>query len=112
MLAREATCNAERNEHPTNLIVPAHIHDGNGFPARARQIQAAQLQEYTNVRLSKESRTEELLSEQIRNWVPDIATAVRAAPPCDDQWTNLAIEEFVQQFATAEAVQSAPPKLG
>lgn len=112
MLAREAACNCPRNEHPTGLIVPAHIHDGESFPAHARQIQAAQLQEYTNLRLSKESRTEELLSDQIRRWVPDIAAAVNAVPPCDDQWMNLAVEEFVQQFAAAEALQTAPPKLG
>lgn len=112
MLAREVSCRFRTAQSPGGLIVPAHIHDGDSFPARAREIQAAQLQQYTNVRLSKESRTEELLSEEIRRWVPHIAAAVRAAPPCDDAWTNIAVQEFLQQFAVVEPLQMLPPKLG
>lgn len=112
MLARENSCSFRTAQCPSGLIVPAHIHDGDSFPARARAIQAAQLQPFTNVRLSKESRTEELLSEEIRRWVPDIAAAVRSAPPCQESWMNIAVQEFMQQFAAVEPVQMLPPKLG
>ena len=111
MLAREAKCGFRTAGRASGLIVPAHIHDGESFPARAREIQAAQLQLYTNVRLSRESRTEELLSEEIRRWVPDVAEAIRAAPIYDDSWTDLAVQQFVCQFAAAEASQDLPPKL-
>ena len=44
--------------------------------------------------------------------LPDIAAAVNAAPPCNDEWMNLAIDELVRQFAAPEAIQTVPPKLG
>jgi hypothetical protein len=112
MLAREERCGFRTAQNPRGLIVPAYIHDGDSFPPRAREIQAAHLQPYTNVRLSKESPTEERLSEEIRRWVPHIAAAVRTAPQCDELWMNIAVQEFVQQFATVEPVQMMPPKLG
>jgi hypothetical protein len=112
MSAREARCNFRTAENPGGLIVPAHIHDGDGFPARAQAIQAAKLQEYTNVRLAKGSATEEHLSEEIRDWVPDIATAIRSAPPHDDEWTRLTVEAFVEQFRLGDSKQTAPPSLG
>lgn len=112
MLAREAKHSFRTAQHPSGLIVPAHIHDGDSFPACARQILAAQLQPYTNVRLSKGSVTEELLSEEIRRWVPDIAAAVRDAPAIDQTWAELAVQEFVEQFAVSEVVQTLPLRLG
>lgn len=112
MLAREASCNFRTANRPGGLIVPAHIHDGDSFPQSAREIQAAKLQPYTNIRLSKASETEERLSDEIRNWVPDIAKAIHAAPPFDEAWTGLAVQEFVQQFAAAEPKQTSPPTLG
>lgn len=112
MLAREANCGFRTAEVPSGLIVPAHIHDGENFPACARAIQAAQLQAFTNIRLSKQSLTEERLSEAIRNWVSDVAAAIRSAPPHQDAWTALAAEAFIRQFATGEAKQTLPPSLG
>jgi len=110
MLAREAKCGFRTSTRPMGLIVPAHIHDGDSFPACARQIQAAQLQHYTNVRLSKESLTGELLSQEIRNWVPNVATAIRGAPDADGSWSDLAVDEFVKQFAADEPLQKSPPR--
>jgi hypothetical protein len=112
MAAREKKCNFRTANNPRGLIVPAHIHDGNGFPAGARAIQAAKLQEYTNIRLAKGSPTEERLSEEIRGWVPDIANAITCAPPHDDEWTQLAVEAFVNQFKLGDSKQTVPPSLG
>jgi hypothetical protein len=112
MSAREERCNFRTAGNAGGLIIPAHIHDGDGFPARAQAIQAARLQEYTNVRLAKGSPTEERLSEEIRNWVPDIAAAIRSAPPHDNEWTHLAVEAFVAQFRSADSKQTTPPSLG
>lgn len=112
MSAREASCKFRTAERTGGLIVPAHIHDGDGFPPRAREIQAAKLQKYTNVRLANGSPTEEHLSEEILKWVPDIAAAIKAAPPHDDAWTNLTVDEFVRQFAEGETRQTVPPSLG
>ena len=112
MLAREAKCSLRTAHCPRGLIIPAHIHDGQDFPRFALKIQAAQLQPYTNVRLSKGSLTEERLSAEIRDWVPDIARAIKAAPDFDPTWTDLAVKNLVTQFAASEPVQTAPPSLG
>jgi hypothetical protein len=53
VLSREQACGFRTPQNPAGLIVPASIH----FPHRVKQIQAAQLQEYTSVRLSKGSIT-------------------------------------------------------
>lgn len=112
MMAREANCGYRTGDHPGGLVVPAHIHDGADLPALARAIQAAQLQPFTNIRVSKQSLTEERLSEEIRRWVPDVAAAIRSAPAHQDAWNQLAVEEFVKRFATEETKQTLPPSLG
>ncbi len=112
MLAREAKCNLRTPQCPRGLIIPAHIHDGQDFPRFALAIQAAQLQPYTNVRLSEGSLTEERLSDEIRKWVPDIAQAISSAPAFDATWTDLAVSNIVKQFAALDPVQTVPPSLG
>src|SRR4029077_16012668 len=112
MCAREERCNFRTAENPRGLMVPSHIHDGDGFPIPARAIQAAKLQAYTNVRLAKGSATEEHLSEEIRGWGPSIANAIRFAPPHDNEWTHLTVEAFVEQSRLGDSKQTAPPSLG
>jgi TIR domain-containing protein len=112
MCAREERCNLRTGENPSGLVVPAHIHDGDGFPQRAREIQAAKLQAYTNVRLARGSVTEELLSAEIRNWVPSIANAIGSAPAHDVEWNRLTTEVFVEQFRLGDSRQTALPSLG
>lgn len=112
MRQRESLLNIRTPENPHGLIVPAHIHDGNGLPAMARDIQAAQLQRYTNVRLSKSSFTEERLSEEIRDWVPDIAKAINRAPACDPAWVTMAAEGFVEEFLAVTPQQLEVPRIG
>jgi hypothetical protein len=111
MFAREAACGLRSIEKPMGLIVPAHIH-GHKFPKRAQEIQAAQLQLYTNPWAAKESVTMERLAEAIRAWAPQIAAAVQSAPPHDDTWTSLAVDEYVREFAAEEIKQTVPPSLG
>jgi hypothetical protein len=112
MLAREAKCGFRTAANAAGLVVPAYIHDGNAFPQHVFGIQGAQLQQYTNPWLSQRSLTEELLSEAVRAWVPDIAAAVNASPPHDDSWTGMAVSNFVQEFANSEPRQDSPPTLG
>ncbi len=112
MFAREASCGFRTAERPGGLVVPAHIHDGENFPQRAREIQAAKLQPYTNVRLARGSATEEQLSERILQWVPDIAAAIKASPPHDSAWIRLNVDEFVRRFTGGDATQAVPPNLG
>ncbi len=112
MRAREERCNFRTAENPGGLIVPAHIHDGDGFPSPALAIQAAKLQAYTNVRLATGSATEEHLSAEIRSWVPNIAKAIGSAPPHDNEWTRLTTEAFVEQFKLADPRQTVLPSLG
>jgi hypothetical protein len=112
MRAREVKCNLRTAHCPGGLIIPAHIHDGQDFPKFALEIQAAQLQQYTNVRLAKGGLTEEQLSSEIRKWMPDIVQAINSAPGYDPTWAELAVRDFVQQFAAPEPVQSVPPSLG
>src|SRR5258707_1121039 len=111
MWAQEASCNLRTADCPGGLIIPAHIHDEKDFPQFALAIQGAQLQPYTNVRLSKRSRTEEQLSSEIRNLVPNIASAIRNVPPHDQKCADLAVPRFVKQFDTTHPVQTAPPTL-
>ncbi|HZU30073.1 MAG TPA: toll/interleukin-1 receptor domain-containing protein [Candidatus Angelobacter sp.] len=111
MFAREAAVEFRTQKQPAGLIVPAHIH-GHQFPKRAQAIQAAQLQLYTNPWVAKGSVTEERLAEKIREWTPQIAAAIRSAPPHNDSWTTIAIEEFMREFAEVETKQTVPPSLG
>jgi hypothetical protein len=68
-------------------------------------------QQYTNVRLSERSRTEEMLSTEIRNWVPDIARAIDRAPAFDPKWIKLAVAQFLTQFDGPGPTQMVPPSL-
>jgi hypothetical protein len=111
VLLRERSCGFRTAQNPAGLIVPAYIHDGEDFPHQVRHIQAAQLQPYTNVRLSKGSVTEERLSDEIRTWVPNVAHAIRSAPVCDPGWTEQAVTAFLEQFDTAAQAQNSPPSL-
>ncbi len=111
MLWREQACGLRTAQHPGGLIVPAHIHDGEDFPRQVRHIQAAHLQAFTNVRLSRGGVTEERLSEEIRTWVPSIAHAIRSAPDCDPDWTERAATALLNEFDAATPAQTSPPGL-
>jgi hypothetical protein len=78
--------------------VPAIIHDGQAIPHFIKGITAADLQDCANVRMARESATEERLSGLIRAWAPDISKAIQAAPTFEENWVNLAIEEFITLF--------------
>jgi len=111
VLSREQACGFRTAQNPGGLIVPASIHDGEGFPHQIRHIQAAQLQLYTNVRLSKGSLTEERLSDEIRTWVPSVAHAIRSAPVYDPCWTEQAVTALLNQFDAGAPDQTSPPSL-
>jgi hypothetical protein len=111
VLSREQACGFRTAQNPAGLIVPASIHDGKDFPHRVKQIQAAQLQEYTSVRLSKGSIKGERLDDEIRTWVHDVARAIQSAPVWDPCWTEQAVTAFLEQFDAIAPAQTSPPSL-
>jgi hypothetical protein len=111
MLSRERAFGFRTTEHPNGLVNPAYIHDGNDFPSQVRHIQAASLQAYSNVRLAKNSPTEEQLSEAIRDWVPNIVHAIGSAPECDPRWAEQAAAALLEQLCLTDPVQTSPPRL-
>jgi hypothetical protein len=112
MLAREKACGFGTAKRPEGLIVPAIIHDGEDIPSYARQIQAVKLSHLANIRIAKNSSTEEELSAQIRNWMPEIVQAIRRAPIHDPGWRELATADFLTLFTAIEPKQEKPPSLG
>jgi len=110
MLARQKSFGLDASRR--GLIVPATIHDGQDLPSCVAQITRVRLEDYANIRLAKNSPTEEELSRRICNWVPDIAKAIHAVPECDPEWRHLAIEEFLKLLATPQSKQRKIPSLG
>lgn len=110
MCAREEMCGFSPHQE-SRLIVPAILHDGDDFPPSAREIQAARLQEYSNVLVADNSQTLEELSDQIRNWVPDVVVAIERAPAFDASWQTLAVNRFMAEFEVPKAKQVELPSL-
>lgn len=110
MRAREVHYNFRSISNPYGLIVPAIIHDGRELPWDIREIQHINLAPYVNIRMAKDSVAAENLSELIRDWVPDIKTAISMAPPCAENINSLDCETFVQQFKESAPKQSIVPR--
>jgi hypothetical protein len=94
MMAREVQCGLRTMLRPNGLIFPAHIHDGTDLPREAQRIQALMLQDFSNPMMSRKSRRHEALSDCVRGWSPQIATAVATAPAYSDSWLELAVDEL------------------
>lgn len=110
--AREDTCGLGGKITSERLIVPAILHDGEDMPHQIRMIQAARLQECSNVSLADNSPRREMLSDKIRAWVPDVVKAINRAPEYDPAWIALAVDEFLRLFQVPEAKQATLPTLG
>lgn len=108
MLAREKECGLCTIKCPGGLIVPAVIHDGNDFPDIVNMVQAAKLQKFTNIRMASDSPTYEKLSELIRDWVPDVAKAIKRAPKYDPKWQDIAVKKLLKQFTIKQQKQKKP----
>lgn len=111
MRAREEQCGFRTPQRPEGLIIPAQIHDGQDLPQSVRDITAFQLQDCVNICVAKDSPLEEELSGRLRDWVPDIAAAIRRAPAYDTGWNTLAIDRFVELFQMLPPAQVHPPRL-
>ena len=112
MLEREKKYGFGTVEHPEGLIIPALIHDGEDLPRYVSDRIPARLQNYTNVRMAKDSPTEEELSRAIYKWVPDVAKAIQCAPSYDPSWDQLAVHTFLAQLNAPRPRQEVPPSLG
>lgn len=96
--AREKTTGFGTPHNPQRLIIPAAIHDGASFPHDARLIQYREIQPLCNIRIASGGITEERLSEEIRNWVPNICAAIRQSPEYDPDWITLAYHNFMKLY--------------
>jgi hypothetical protein len=112
MYAREQALGFRTLENPQSLIVPASIHDGDTFPEIVQKIQRCDLTNYSNVRIADNSPTHEALAACIRNWVPDIVTAIEKAPVFNEKWEQLAYNNFISQFRKKSGNQVILPNLG
>ena len=112
LLAREKKCGFNTSDQPQRLIVPAKIHDGKDFPSVIKDIQCACLERCSNVRIAPDSPRREELSDLIETWVPDISSAIQSVPEYDENWLELEIDEFMQQFDDQRPKQKALPRLG
>ena len=112
MLMREKECGFRTPNKPTGLIIPATIHDGQDLPKVIRSISYEQLQECTNIRMAKNSSTEEELSRKICRWAPSIVKAICEVPPHDLNWASMTYEDFSGLYETSESKQYELPSLG
>lgn len=112
MLAREKKCKFRTPLNPGGLIVPAVIYDGDDIPNCISHISYLGIQDCTNIRMHKDSKTAEELSLKIKTWVPSIANAINLAPPYNSEWGNLTSDEFLQLFKSSKPKQSQLPSLG
>ncbi|NEP17810.1 MAG: TIR domain-containing protein [Leptolyngbya sp. SIO4C1] len=111
MLAREKKYGFNTPERPERLIVPAKIHDGHDFPHFIKDIQCACLEKCSNVRMAEGSRREEELAELIEKWVPNIASAIERAPSYNENWHQLAVNEFMELFKKHKPKSKKLPRL-
>ena len=81
------------------LIVPAAIHYNNEhFPDAAKHIQFRNIHKYSNVMAFEGSNAMLELSEEIKNWAPDVRKAIGQAPPYDQNWRDLDIAQHRELF--------------
>jgi len=106
--ARETICEFGTAKNHQRLIIPAVIHDKDSFPDEARLIQFKEIQPLCNIRTAKGSETLEKLSEEIRNWVPDICSAINHAPVFNPKWEIIAYEEFMELFRNCQTDTQMP----
>jgi hypothetical protein len=111
MFAREKTTGFRTVSNTRGLILPAHLHDGDHYPEAVKQISAVQLQDCSYITIAKKSETAARLEYKIRQWVPDISAAIGFAPPREENWLELAADEFQAVFALTESGQGTPPRL-
>lgn len=113
MCAREEMCLSKEKRPSRGLIVPAILHDGDDFPRNVCAITPTYLQDCANVRVARDSPTEEELSKRIRDsLVPNVARAIRRAPDYDPNWEGLTASNFLELFNRPVAKQKSLPSLG
>jgi hypothetical protein len=108
MRAREKACGFGSAERPECLIVPVVLHDGEDFPPAVRHIQTRDFKEVSNVRMARGSATEEKLADIVRQWVPDVKSAVARALTFDPEWRQIAAHELIETFRQSVAQRTVP----
>jgi hypothetical protein len=61
--------------------------------------------------MAKGSVREEQLADHVRNWVPDVKSAIIRAPAFDQTWRTIAADRFLETLRQS-ATQNALPGLG
>lgn len=105
MLARVETIG---DRPPLPLILAVVIHDGERVSADLSYIQALPIQEYANPWLAPGSPNAEALSRLIRRFAAHIYRAIRLAPACDPNWSDLAIDKFRSLFEQHDLHSALP----
>lgn len=91
----------EKREDSTGvspLIVPATVHDGDAFRSSVKARQHCNLNEFVRLRMAKGSVLEEKLETAIKDWIPDVAKAVRNAPTNNAKWKSNTGRTFNRVF--------------
>jgi hypothetical protein len=104
MMAREKACGLRSLTQSGGLIVPAVIHDGEDFPGEIAAIKPYPLQNFANPWIAFGSPTAEAFASAIRQWAPQVKSAIRRAHEFADKWETLALEEFLFLFSTRPAL--------
>jgi hypothetical protein len=111
MRAREEACGLVNVQKPEGLILPVILHDGEDFPADVRHIQCAQFQDVVNLRMATGSFVAERLDSRVRDWVPDVRSAIARAPVFDPNWRQLTAIRFIEALQQSRE-QKTVPSLG
>jgi hypothetical protein len=111
MRAREAACGLANVQNPEGLILPVVLHDGEDFPADVRHIQCALFQDVVNLRMATGSFVAERLASRVRDWVPDVRSAIERAPGFDPNWRELTAIRFIEALQQSRE-QKTVPNLG
>lgn len=113
MLAREQLAKARTQKHPTGLIVPAIIHDGefDNLPPEIRSIQCMPIQKSFNVRMAHNGPRAEELDAILTTEAPAIANCINNAPQWQSKWPDGAARRFLKTLHRQAAVQNTVPRL-
>ena len=111
MLYREKTCGYRTVANPSGLVVPAILHGGADYPPGVQNIQAVGLQQFVNLRTAPNSPTAEALSARIKEWIPQVASAIYTAPPWEPEWEHF-FGAVIESLATTHAARHfLPPEV-
>ncbi len=87
---------------PTGLIIPVNIFDGEHFPGFAGELQMLDCRNYYRVGDAvKHTSIYIELQGVLQQWVYDVATAIKNAPPWDPGWMEIEWTNLTKMFSRA-----------